>query len=52
MSRGRAGPRTIDDQRVHEVATRSLETKPGDAMHRRTRSLGPWWWMGRIAVRG
>lgn len=32
-------PRTIGDGRVHEVVTRTLETKPRDATHWSTRSL-------------
>lgn len=32
-------PRTISDERVHEVVTRTLETKPKDATHWSTRSL-------------
>jgi len=32
-------PRTVSDERVHEVVTRTLETKPRDATHWSTRSL-------------
>ena len=32
-------PRTVSDERVHEVVTRTLETKPTGATHRSTRTL-------------
>ena len=32
-------PRTVSDEQVHEVVTRTLETKPKDATHWSTRSL-------------